>query len=164
MEIYARLLGCFLINIPVLCVHLQFHGSIWNASAALYCTNSSRHVQSLCLCTKSFFGLSGVLFLSPRFKNIVIASVSPSVMLSTPKPLNEIQPNLACEFHINGACNSRIVFGHAPLGPWGGIKRSNILRKTIEGYLDSVPSFTFNTIKTKLIMHAFHSSRYLQSK
>ena len=40
----------------------------------------------------------------------------------------------------------------------------NILRKTIEGYLDSVPSLTFNTIKTKLIMHAFHSSRYLQSK
>ena len=39
-----------------------------------------------------------------------------------------------------------------------------ILRKTIEGYFDSVPSLTFNTIKTKLIMHAFHSSRYLQVK
>ena len=38
-----------------------------------------------------------------------------------------------------------------------------ILRKTNEGYLDSVPSLTFNTIKTKPIMHAFHSSRYLQS-
>ena len=36
--------------------------------------------------------------------------------------------------------------------------------KTIEGYLDSVPSLTFNTIKTKLIMHAFHSSNYLQSQ
>ena len=43
---------------------------------------------------------------------------------------------------------------------WSG----NILRKTIEGYSDSFPSLTFNTIKTKLIMHAFHSSRYLQSK
>ena len=39
-----------------------------------------------------------------------------------------------------------------------------ILRKTIEGYLGSVPFITFNTIKTKLIMHAFHSSRYLQLK
>ena len=39
-----------------------------------------------------------------------------------------------------------------------------ILRKTIEGYLDSVPSLTFNTIKTLLIMHEFHSSRLLQSK
>ena len=39
-----------------------------------------------------------------------------------------------------------------------------ILRKTIEGYFDSVPSLTCNAIKTKLIMHAFHSSRYLQSK
>ena len=42
--------------------------------------------------------------------------------------------------------------------------KRRILRKTIEGYLDSVASLTFNTIKTKLIMHAFHSSRYLQSK
>ena len=42
--------------------------------------------------------------------------------------------------------------------------QSNILRKTIEGYLDSVPSLTFNTIETLLIMHAFHSSRHLQSK
>ena len=39
-----------------------------------------------------------------------------------------------------------------------------ILRKTIEGYLDSIPSLTFNTIKTLLNMHAFHSSRHLQSK
>ena len=39
-----------------------------------------------------------------------------------------------------------------------------LYRKTIEGYLDSVPTLTFNTIKTKLIMNAFHSSRYLQSK
>ena len=39
---------------------------------------------------------------------------------------------------------------------------SYILRKTIEGYLDSVPSLTSNTIKTCLIMHAFHSSRHLQ--
>ena len=39
-----------------------------------------------------------------------------------------------------------------------------ILRKTIEGYVDSVPSLTFNTIKTLFIMHAFHSSRHLQLK
>ena len=39
-----------------------------------------------------------------------------------------------------------------------------ILRKTIEGYLGSVPSLTFYAIKTKIIMHAFHSVRYLQSK
>ena len=39
----------------------------------------------------------------------------------------------------------------------------SILRKTIEGYLDSVPSLTSNTIKTILIMNSFHSSRYLQS-
>ena len=36
--------------------------------------------------------------------------------------------------------------------------------KTNEGYLDPVPSLTYKTIKTKLIMHAFISSRCLQSK
>ena len=40
----------------------------------------------------------------------------------------------------------------------------SILRKTIEGYLDPILSLTFNAIKTKITMHAFHSSRYLQSK
>ena len=40
----------------------------------------------------------------------------------------------------------------------------SILRKTNEGYLDLVPSLTFNTIKTLLIMHAFNSFRHLQSK
>ena len=44
------------------------------------------------------------------------------------------------------------------------VKNYTILRKTIEGYLDSVSSLTFNTIKTLLIMHVFHSSRHLQSK
>ena len=36
--------------------------------------------------------------------------------------------------------------------------------KTIEGYLDFITSLKFNTIYTDLNMHAFHSSRYLQSK
>ena len=44
------------------------------------------------------------------------------------------------------------------------VSNLNILRKTIEGYLDSVSSLTFNTIKTLLVMHVFHSSRHLQSK
>ena len=39
------------------------------------------------------------------------------------------------------------------------VAHHTILRKTIEGYLDSVRSLTFNTIKTKLIMHAVHSPR-----
>ena len=43
-------------------------------------------------------------------------------------------------------------------------KLSSILRKTIEGYLDSEAILTFNTMKTLLITHAFHSSRHLQSK
>ena len=38
------------------------------------------------------------------------------------------------------------------------------LNITIEGYLDSISSLAFNTIKIKLDIHAVHSSRYLQSR
>ena len=41
--------------------------------------------------------------------------------------------------------------------------QATILRKTIEGYFDLFSSLLFNTIKSLLIMHAFHSSRHLQS-
>ena len=44
------------------------------------------------------------------------------------------------------------------------VLESKYTQKTIEDYLGSVPSLTFNTIKTKLMVHAFQSSRYLQSK
>ena len=61
----------------------------------------------------------------------------------------------------DGRTDSRIIRGYLRnIGFM--IEKSSILRKTIEGYLDPVPSLTFNTIKTKPIMHAFHSSRYLQ--
>ena len=36
-------------------------------------------------------------------------------------------------------------------------------QKTIEGYIDSVLSLTFNTTKPKWIIDAVHSSRYLLS-
>ena len=41
-----------------------------------------------------------------------------------------------------------------------------ILRKTIDGYSDSISSLTFNTILTyiSIHVHAFHTSRCLQSK
>ena len=39
----------------------------------------------------------------------------------------------------------------------------NILKKTTEGYLDSILFLTFKTIIIKKV-HAVHSSRYLQSK
>ena len=54
---------------------------------------------------------------------------------------------------LSGDLNFAVFFG-----------TQHILRRTIEGYLGSVLSLTFNTIKTKLIMPAFYSSRYLQSK
>ena len=35
-------------------------------------------------------------------------------------------------------------------------------QKTVEGYLDSIPSFKSNTIQTNQNMHTFHTSRCLQ--
>ena len=41
---------------------------------------------------------------------------------------------------------------------------SYIYSEKQEGVLDSIPSLTFNTIKTKLNILAFNSSRYLHPK
>ena len=45
----------------------------------------------------------------------------PSVMLSPPKPLDEIQLDLVCELQ-EWACNNKTYFGPAPLGPGEGSK------------------------------------------
>ena len=42
---------------------------------------------------------------------------------------------------------------------WVKLSAQTLLRKPTEGYLDSFPSLTLNTIKPKLIIHASHSSR-----
>ena len=92
-----------------------------------------------------------------RLRPSVRLSVRPSVMLSPPKPLDEIQPNLVCELLIEfrpvvcplcylllshwtklnqiwcvsyshewGAQRKKFVLPR-PLGPWGGVKRSNTI-------------------------------------
>ena len=55
-----------------------------------------------------------------------LPSVRLSVMLSPPKSLDEIQPNLVCEL-LTWACSVKL-FGPIPLGPWGrGQKSKNHL-------------------------------------
>ena len=54
-------------------------------------------------------------------------SVRPSVTLSPPKPLDEIQPNLVCGLLTWMGCATAHFFWPRPLGPWGGAKRSNII-------------------------------------
>ena len=73
------------------------------------------------------------LLLSPGFFfilkwDILIASVRLSVrlsvMLSPPKPLDEIQPDWCVNYsHESGVQ----IFLALPLWPWGGVKRSNII-------------------------------------
>ena len=55
-----------------------------------------------------------------------ISSCCLSVMLSPPKPLDEIEPNSVCELLTWGV--QRHFFLPRPLGPWGGVKRSNIIK------------------------------------
>ena len=47
-------------------------------------------------------------------------------MLSPPKPLDEIQPNLVCEL-LTWIGRTAAHFLAPPLGPWGGAKSSNII-------------------------------------
>ena len=55
--------------------------------------------------------LSSQSFFKKSDGDIVIPSACPSVMLSPPKPLDEI-----------GACNSKKKIGHTPWGPGEGSK------------------------------------------
>ena len=56
-----------------------------------------------------------------------IPSCCLSVMLSPPKPLDEIKPNFVCELLICMGRATSKFFGPRTLGPWGGVKRSNII-------------------------------------
>ena len=69
-------------------------------------------------------------FLKKRwgYCNRLRPSVRPSVTLSPPKPLDEIQPNLVCELLTWIGCAMAHFFWPRPLGPWGGAKRSNIIK------------------------------------
>ena len=48
-------------------------------------------------------------------------------MLSPPKPLDKIHPNLVCELPTWMGRATASFFDPAPLGPLGGVKRSNII-------------------------------------
>ena len=69
-------------------------------------------------------------FLKKRrgYCNRLRPSVRPSITLSPPKPLEEIQPNLVCELLIWMGCATAYFFWPRPLGPWGGAKSSNIIK------------------------------------
>ena len=104
----------------------------------LFCTNRNGHCKPIKrdFCALFFFFFSE----DCPYQNILIERFN----------------RLVLHFLISKDLKFQIKNQLKPLG--------NILRKTIEGYLDSVPPLTSNTIKTSLIMHAFHSSRHLQSK
>ena len=77
-------------------------------------------------------------------------------MLSPPKPLDLMQPNLVCELitcmgraiQPNLVCELITCMGRAtakklarPLGPWGGVKRSNIMlmiKNSVKRFFQSI--------------------------
>ena len=69
-------------------------------------------------------------FISTLFRksvwDIFIASIRLSVMLSPPKPLDRIQPNLVSGLLTQVGRARACLFLAPPQGPWGGVKRSNI--------------------------------------
>ena len=49
-------------------------------------------------------------------------------MVSPPKLLDQIQTNLVCELLTCMGHTTSILFWPRPLGPWGGVKGSNIIK------------------------------------
>ena len=67
-----------------------------------------------------------------------------SVMLSLPKPFGGIQPNLVCELHEWGM-QQQLKIWPCPLGPLGGVKRSNFIKISITKSISKIiiPNFLF---------------------
>ena len=88
-------------------------------------------------------------------------SVRPSVTLSRPKPLDEIQPNLVCELLTWMGCATAQFFWPRNLGPWGGAKRSNIIKFLLQSQFQiflNQTLFVFSQMKDiKHIRRDFHS-------
>ena len=71
-----------------------------------------------------------------------IPSCCLSVMLYPPKPLDEIKPNLMCEL-LTCMGRATYFFWPRPLGPWGGVKRSNIISFQLQSQFQR---FLFQTL------------------
>ena len=72
-----------------------------------------------------------------------IPSCCLSVMLSRPKPLDEIKPNLVFELLNEWGAQHNFFFWPRPLGPWGGVKRSNIIKFQLQSQFQR---FLFQTL------------------
>ena len=79
-------------------------------------------------------------------------------MLSPPKPLDEIHPNLVCEFDMNGACNVKKSLAPPP----GALKRGQKVKYHLISITKSIskifiPKFVcvFSQMKDKNISNGF---------
>ena len=68
-------------------------------------------------------------------------SVCPSVMLSLPKPLEEIQPNLVCVLLTWMGCATAVFFRPAPWGPGEGPKGQILLNTSNFNYVVNFKDF-----------------------
>ena len=74
---------------------------------------------------------------------------------------SEIQPDLVCELLTSMAHATHNIIGPHPLGPWGGAKRSNIIKSQSQSQLQTFLNQTlcvFSQLKDiKHIRRDFHS-------
>ena len=66
-----------------------------------------------------------------------ILSIRLSVMLSPPKPLDQIQPNLVCELLTCIGRAKAKSFLAPPTGALGGMKRSSIIKFQLQSQFQS---------------------------
>ena len=81
----------------------------------------------------------------------------PSVMLSPPKLLDEIQQNLACVTHMNGVCNNTFILAMHQ-GPCRGIKRPNIISVSLSVVLS--PPKQLDEIQPNLVCELLTRMRH----
>ena len=104
-----------------------------------------------------------------RLRPSVCLSVRLSVMLSPPKPLDETQPNLWCvSYWHEWGVQRQTFFWPRPLGPWGGVKRSNIIKFQLQSQFQRFLYQTlcvFSQLKdTKHIRRDFNSVAWVMTQ
>ena len=69
---------------------------------------------------------------------------------------------------MNGTCNGTIFFGPSPLGPWGGAKRSNIIKSELQSQFQRHLNQTlciFSQMKDILYIRPdFHSATWVMPR
>ena len=82
----------------------------------------------MCLLTNERYKIYQTGFSFGRLGHAPGVRLGGTVGVEWSKKKSEIQPDLVCELLTSMAYATAQFFGPQPLGPWGGAKRSNIIK------------------------------------